>query len=96
CAVFYNAPDDMKEEIRGMIGITLKDTMQAIPAGYSRLIINERKVVQAYVKNFLGAPMIYEDIKEYAEEQKLKADFEAGYLEIYGNDKEMFAQVPVK
>lgn len=95
CGIFYNMPESASEEQEAFVGVLMDDTTQTLPEGYSKRYLPARKVLEGRVDNFIGSPLIYPKLEEYAEEHNIKISTIPA-IEIYLPTKEMYVQVPVK
>jgi hypothetical protein len=86
-----------KGEIAGLIGVWVKDSLQALPPGFTRRVVNTSQVVQANIQaHFLVSPSpdeVQEDMREYARAQQLKP--ESYVMEKYLSDNSIILEIPV-
>jgi hypothetical protein len=98
-ALYADVPKEKrrKGEIAGLIGVWVKDSLQALPPGFTRRVVNTSQVVQANIQaHFLVSPSpdeVQEDMREYARAQQLKP--ESYVMEKYLSDNSIILEIPV-
>jgi hypothetical protein len=86
-----------KGEIEGLIGVWVKDSLQALPPGFTRRVVYSSQVVQASIQaHFLVSPSpdeVQEDMRKYAQSQGLQP--ESYVMEKYLSDNSIILEIPV-